>query len=69
MASGGTGVEVIDVAGQLAALGLDPFRFLNSRDMFERSMLQKLAERIDYHTFKIHERLAITIANEVAKKF
>jgi len=53
----------------MGALGLDPFRFLESRDMNERAMLTTLANEI-YEVRKIMDHnLAVEIANTVGKMF
>jgi hypothetical protein len=53
----------------MAALGLDPFKYLYSRDSLERSMLIKLYNRT-MEKKEIHDRnLAAMIAREVSKMF
>lgn len=69
MAIGGIGIEVIDAAAQIAVLGLDPFLYLNNKDFFERTIMEKLAEKMDEYLVVQQERLAKMIANEVAKRF
>jgi hypothetical protein len=36
---------VIDVAAIIAAVGLDPMRYLESEDPLERAVMQEVAER------------------------
>jgi len=61
--------ERIKEAAQMAALGLDPFRFLETRDMNERVMLTTLYNEV-YEIRKIMDHnLAVEIANMVGQLF
>jgi len=61
--------ESIKVAGQLGALGLDPMRFLETRDSFERSLILKVAEEVGKYKARMDHSLAVDIANSVGKLF
>ena len=61
--------ERIKEAAQMAALGLDPFRYLETRDMNERVMLTTLYNEV-YEIRKIMDHnLAVEIANMVGQLF
>lgn len=53
----------------MAALGLDPFRFLESRDAAERALLIELHDRAIELKTKMDENLAGKIAQAVGKLF
>lgn len=61
--------ERIEEAARMASLGLDPFKYLSSRDQQERLMMVELTNKI--HTIRetMDENLAILIANQVGKLF
>lgn len=61
--------EAFDIAAQLGALGLDPMRFLESRDDAERNLMMELAKRISEHKLNMDHNLAVDIANQVGKLF
>lgn len=61
--------ERIEEAAQMAALGLDPFRFLYSRDSLERSMLLELHNKTMEARSKLDHNLAVEIANMVGQLF
>jgi hypothetical protein len=69
LAIGGRDLEGIDVAAQLLALGLDPLRFLNTTDPFERGMMIELAGRTQKYRQMLDENLANAVANAVGKLF
>jgi hypothetical protein len=61
--------ERIEEAASMAALGLDPFRYLETRDMLERVMLIELYNHTQ-RVRKIHDHnLAVEIANQVGQLF
>jgi hypothetical protein len=68
MASGGM-TERIEEAAQMAALGLDPFKYLESRDSMERAMLVQLSNRTLEMRNILDNNLAVAIANNVGKLF
>ena len=53
----------------MAALGLDPFKYLYSEDIAERVMLVELHNRVMEIKNKQDENLAILIANKVGQLF
>lgn len=57
----------IEEAAQLGVLGLDPMRFLESRDSFERQVMVELGQRIFHYKQQMQKSLAIEIANAVGK--
>ena len=61
--------ERIKEAAQMAALGLDPFRFLESRDSFERALLMELHNQVLEVRKTMDHNLAVDIANMVGKLF
>jgi hypothetical protein len=61
--------ERIEEAAQMAALGLDPFKYLHSEDITERTMLIELHNRVRDIREKMDENLAVEIANNVGKLF
>lgn len=56
-------------AAELGALGLDPMRFLETRDPFERNLMATLAGEIAKARRKLDQNLAVEIANQVGKLF
>jgi hypothetical protein len=69
LADGGSVKEGIDVAAQMAVVGIDPLDFLRCNDEFDRGMLLELGNRIMYYKHIMDENLAKRIANEVGKLF
>jgi len=61
--------ERIKEAAQMAALGLDPFRYLETRDMSERSMLLTLYNEVFEVRKTMDHNLAVEIANMVGQLF
>lgn len=61
--------EAFDVAAQLGALGLDPMKFLETRDDIERNLMVELGRRIYQHKRDMDHNLAVDIANNVGKLF
>jgi hypothetical protein len=61
--------ERIKEAAQMAALGLDPFRFLYSRDAMELSLLTELHNQVLEIRKMMDHNLAVEIANNVGKLF
>jgi len=61
--------ERIKEAAQMAALGLDPFRYLETRDMSERSMLLTLYNEVFEIKKTMDHNLAVEIANMVGQLF
>lgn len=61
--------EIVDTAAQLGALGLDPMRFLETRDETERNLMVELGRRIYEHKKIMDHNLAVNIANNVGKLF
>jgi len=59
----------MEEASQMAALGLDPFKYLYSEDIAERVMLVELHNRVMEIKNKQDENLAILIANKVGQLF
>lgn len=53
----------------MAALGLDPFRYLEAQDISERMMLVKMCDRVKELRDLMDDNLAINIANRVGKLF
>lgn len=61
--------EMLDVAAQLGALGLDPMKFLYTRDETERDFMVTLGKKIFEMRRDMDHNLAIDIANNVGKLF
>jgi hypothetical protein len=61
--------DMIGLAAQLGALGLDPMKFINTRDDVERSFMAELARRISEEKSRMDHNLAVDIANQVGKLF
>ena len=61
--------EGIESAAQMALLGLDPFRFLDTHDYFERALLIQLHNRVMVLKKIQDENLAVAIANNVGRLF
>jgi hypothetical protein len=61
--------EMFDVAAQLGALGLDPIKFLESRDDTERNLMVELGRRMGELKQKMDHSHAIDIANQVGRLF
>ena len=61
--------ESIQIAGQLGALGLDPMRFLETKDGFERQLMLMVAKQVGEYKQKMDHSLAVDIANNVGKLF
>ena len=61
--------EMLEVAAQLGALGLDPMKFLSTRDEDERNFMVELGKRIFELKSQMDKNLAIEIANNVGKLF
>jgi len=59
----------IEMAAQLAVLGLDPIRFLTCRDSFERNLMVELSKEIQKYKEMMDENMAVRIANAVGKLF
>jgi hypothetical protein len=53
----------------MAALGLDPHRYLEARDVFERTLLIQLHNRVSEIRQRMDDNLAIEIANRVGQLF
>jgi len=62
-------MESIKVAGQLGALGLDPMRFLETRDGLERQLMLMVGQEVADSVQKMHHSHAVDIANQVGKLF
>jgi hypothetical protein len=69
LAVGGIDTEALSMAAQLGALGIDPMRFLETKDPFERNLLIELASKISEYKTKMDHNLAVDIANSVGKLF
>lgn len=61
--------ERIQEAAQMAALGLDPLRYLQSRDIMERSMFVEIHNRVQEIQNTRDKNLATEIANQVGRLF
>lgn len=61
--------EAVEIAAQLGALGLDPMKFLNTRDETERNFMLELGRRIAQAKRDMDHNLAVDIANSVGKLF
>jgi hypothetical protein len=61
--------EVIETAAQLGALGLDPMRFLYTREELERNLMLEVGRRMFEKKQLMDHNLAIDIANQVGKLF
>lgn len=57
--------ERIKEAARMAILGLDPFRYLESRDVHERVLMSALFNEMIEQQDLMHENLATHIANKV----
>lgn len=68
MANGGM-TERIEEAAQMAALGLDPFRFLYTRDSMERGLLVELHNKTVEAKRRLDHNLAVEIANMIGQLF
>lgn len=71
MATSGAIDERLSLAADLCALGLPSLalRYLYTKDMFERGMIEKLAEKAVESRKTLDHNLAVEIANEVGKMF
>lgn len=71
MAGGINGERVdfppLDVAAQIAVLGLDPLPYLTTQDDTERAMYIEIAKRAQNYREMLNKALAIEIANAVGK--
>jgi hypothetical protein len=63
----GRGLEFVETAGQIGALGLDPMRFLETKSDFERNLILKVAEQVAKNRQMMDKNLAIEIANNLGK--
>lgn len=61
--------EMLEVAAQLGALGLDAMKFIQTRDEDDRNFMVELGKRIAEHKQKMDHNLAVDIANQVGKLF
>ena len=61
--------EMVEVAAQLGALGLDPMKFLYTRDETERDFMVALGKKIFEIRQMLDHNLAVDIANNVGKLF
>jgi hypothetical protein len=61
--------EGMDAAARLGALGIDPLRFLNTKDDFERNMMLMLGDKILKQKQILDHNLAVEIASAVGKLF
>jgi hypothetical protein len=61
--------EMVDTAAQLGALGLDPMRFLYTREELERNLMLEVGRRMFEKKQLMDHNLAIDIANQVGKLF
>lgn len=61
--------EGIQAAAQLGALGLDPLRFLETTDGFERMLMLELGRLILKQKQILDHNLAVEIANQVGQLF
>lgn len=57
------------VAAQLGILGLDPIKFLHTKDEDERELMVELAKRMWDIMEAVQHNLAVEIANQVGKMF
>jgi hypothetical protein len=62
-------MEGIRTAGELGALGLDPMRYLETKDGFERNLMVVVGQEIANARQRLDHNLAIDIANNVGKLF
>lgn len=62
-------MEGIKAAAQLGALGLDPMRFLETKDGFERTLMTIVGKEMVELRQKMDHSLAVDIANQVGKLF
>jgi len=61
--------DSLQVAAQLGALGLDPMRFLYTKDDDERNLMIEMGRRMYELRQKMDENLSVMIANNVGKLF
>lgn len=59
--------QAVDVAAQIGVLGLDPLKFLNTRDPAERYLMIRLARRMEHYHKEMHKHLAGQIAQVIAR--
>lgn len=59
----------MDAAGAMAALGINPERFLITDDPTERAAWIAIARRAAVHRDRMDENLAVQIANAVGRLF
>ena len=53
----------------MGALGLDPLRFLETRDPLERTLMLELGEKVAKYKQDLNHNLAVDIANCVGQLF
>ena len=61
--------EGIEVAAQLAVIGINPLKYLYTKDDFERNLLTKLANRMQHYQKIRDNNLAVAIANQIGRLF
>jgi hypothetical protein len=61
--------EAIENASRLGALGLDPIKYLTTRNKIERHLMVEVANRMIKHKEIMDQNLAVKIAEQVSKLF
>ena len=61
--------EAIQSASMIGALGMDPMRFLTTKDDVERQLMVELANRMQKHREVMDNNLAVKIVEQVSKLF
>lgn len=71
MATGGSVEEGLSLAADIAALGMPSLalKYLYTKSIFERGMVERLAEKVSDSRKILDHNLAVEIANEVGKLF
>jgi hypothetical protein len=61
--------SVLEVAADLAAFGIDPFKLMNANDQLEVSFMEKLRDKVIERKDIMDQNLANKIAGEISKLF
>jgi hypothetical protein len=71
VATGGSVEEGLSLAADIAALGMPSLalKYLYTKSIFERGMVERLAEKVSDSRKILDHNLAVEIANEVGKLF
>jgi hypothetical protein len=67
--SGGVSEGLIDTAAEMAMLGLDPLKFLYTKDDMERDLFFVLRDKLIEQREKFDNNLAVAIATQINELF